>query len=290
MWTVIRKTVYPAAMILLFTTVAKAQVSIYDVDRHGSLYLGIGTHSPTYGTSTLHVTQDALGNDYSLENLTAEEKSNKSSSILNSSFRVGYFFNNDQDLAIEVSYDPVSYHVVDGQTAPVKGQIGHNDVIKSLAFSEANGYYYYLNGSNHVLVNLVKRFGLYKNKMHTFYVDVLAKGGAGPAMPAVSNSLGGKVTEGPSFQVGGWNAGFEAALRLTIYRYFYLEGAWKYDRAWYNNIAIYDGTAKQNLTTKSFIFSLGFTISTTERNPRFDKVSKNRPVLTIGSMNMGNQD
>src|SRR5689334_9572932 len=105
MWKDIKKVVYPAAMILLFTTSAKAQVSVYDVDRHGSLYLSIGTHSPTYGASTLHIKQDALGNDYSLGNLTADDQSNKSSSILSSSFRLGYFFNNNQDLAIELSYD-----------------------------------------------------------------------------------------------------------------------------------------------------------------------------------------
>jgi hypothetical protein len=275
---------------LLFTTAAKAQVSIFDVDRHGSLYLSIGTHSPSYKASTIHISQGTSGNDYDLENVTADDQSNKASSILNASFRLGYFFNNNQDLAIELSYDPLSYHVTDGQKVTLAGQLNHTDITKTLTFSEANGYYYYINGSNHVLVNLVKRFGLYKNRLHTFYVDALAKAGAGPLMPSISNSIEGKKTENPGFQVSGWNADFEAALRLTIYKYVYVEGAWKYDWASYSNMNVYDGTASQKLSTTSVIFSLGFTISTTERNPRFDKVEKLRPVLTIGTMNTGNID
>jgi hypothetical protein len=278
-----------AVAIALSATAVKAQVSIYDVDRHGSIYLNIGSFTPSFSGSTIHVKQGSLNNDYNLENLTADENTNKSSSI--PSFRLGFFFNNNQDLALELSYDPVNYHVIDGQVVAQKGTVTGTDVDKTMKFSVANGYYYNLSGANQVLINIVKRFGLYKNEKHTFYLDALAKVGVGPLMPAVSNSIDGKVMDNPGgFQISGWNAGFEAGIRATIYKHVYLEGAWKYDRASYTSVNINSGTADQKLTTTGFIFSIGGTLSTTKRNPRFDKVQKKRHILTIGSMNMGNVD
>jgi hypothetical protein len=242
-------TLVSAAALALCTTAAKAQVSIYDVDRHGAIYLNVGSFSPTFGASTLHINQGQLSNNYTLENLSADENTPKSSSI--PSFRLGFFFNNNQDLAVELSYDPVSYHITDGQTVAQKGTVSGTDVDKTMTFSTANGYYYNLSGANQVLINIVKRFGLYKNEKHTFYLDALAKVGAGPLMPAVSNSIDHKIMDNPGgFQISGWNAGFEAGIRATIYKYVYVEGAWKYDRASYTSVNINSGSADQKLTTR----------------------------------------
>ncbi|MES2703852.1 MAG: hypothetical protein V4649_14525 [Bacteroidota bacterium] len=281
------KLLLPAALMLLPAAAATAQVSVYSQDRHGSIYLSIGTSMPSYKASTIHIKQGALGNDFELQNVTADDESNKSSSILSSNFRVGYFFSYEQDWGVELNYDPISYHVTDGQTVPLKGMLAGAVVDKTVLFSKSNGYSYYLNGANLVLVNVVKRFGIYKNKMHTFYLDALVKAGVGPVMPSISNNIDGKATTNPSFQVSGWNAGVEPAVRATIYRHAYAEVAWKYDYASYSGLNVYSGTAKQKVTSMQFIFSLGYTFSTTKWNPRFNKVQKERKIMTIGSMNNG---
>lgn len=267
---------------------SRAQVSASSIGRNGSVYISIGTNSPSYQPTTIHVDQGA-GNTYDLQEASADKTLPGNSSILNYNFRVGYYFNKKQTMGVELNYDPVSYHLVDGQNVQMVGTFGDNVVNKPFTFSSAAGYSYYLNGSNLVLVNFVKRFGIFRDKLNYFAVDALAKAGVGPAMPRVLNTFEGKTVDQPSFQLGGWNAGLEAALRITVVRHAYLEFAWKYDRASYSNININNGSVSHNLSLTEYVFSLGYTFSTTKHNPLFEKKKKPRKVLTIGNINHGDE-
>ncbi|NQW79437.1 MAG: hypothetical protein HQ449_08960 [Chitinophagaceae bacterium] len=62
------------------------------------------------------------------------------------------------------------------------------------------------------------------------------------------------------FQFGGWNTGLEYALRSTFYKKLYLEFAGKLDYAYYYNLDVYKGNAKQGFGTMEFILSLGYTL------------------------------
>jgi hypothetical protein len=269
---------------LLFTAHhSRAQVSESSLGKAGSIYFSIGTNSATFKSTDISIDQGA-GNLYDLQNVKGDNKLSGNSSILNYNLRLGYYFNKYQTMGVELDYNPVSYHVVDGQTVQMVGRLDNAAVDKPLVFSSTGGYSYYLNGSNLVLINFVRRFGLFRNKMRTFSVDALAKAGAGPAMPRVLNTIAGKTTDHSSFKLAGWNAALEAAVRFTVVRHVYFEAAYKYDHASYN-VDVYNGSASHSLTTSEFIFSLGYTFSTTRHNPLFQKAHKQRRILTIGSMN-----
>ncbi len=135
----------------------------------------------------------------------------------------------------------------------------HDKYIDSnIVFSEANGFYYYLNnGANFLLFNLVKRWNWFTNKKQNIKVDALGKAGIGPVIPHVQNSFFGNQND-PGFQIGGWNAGIEGALRATFYRHIYLEFAGKLDYARYSHLNIYKGKAKQAFSTAEVILSIGY--------------------------------
>lgn len=253
-----------------------AQISIFDSEKRGSVYFSIGNNTPTHNPSTIRFVQGTPGNvsDYKLEKVKADDKVTSTKSGLPYNIRVGYFFNYNQTFAIELSYDPVKYHIVNGQNVSMVGMLDSRTIDSSFTFSDSTGHFYNLDGANILSVNLVKRFQLFHPHSKVIRIDALAKVGIGPVMPHVYNSIRGKVAEYPSFQLAGWNAGAEAALRLTILRHLFLEGAYKYSYANYTDIGVYNGTATQKITTGQVVLSIGYAFSTTKRNPLFTKPEK----------------
>lgn len=272
----------------LFATLAVtgksfAQVSAFDEEKRGSVYVAIGTSTPTYKASTIKIQQGTTAgtaSSYSLTDVAADTKTTKTSGF-GSNIKVGYFFDYNQNWAVELSYEPIKYHVTDAQKMKMSGTVENNKIDTTIVFSAANGYFYNLDGSNMISLNLVRRFQLLQDKRHFVRLDALAKAGGGPVMPHVYNSLAGKVAEYPSFQLGGWNAGIEAALRVTLFRYVFVEGAYKYSRASYTDVGVFNGTAKQTLGISQVIFSGGITFPTTKRNPLFTKPDVRKPPLSI---------
>ncbi len=251
----------------------------------GSVYFSWGYNKEWYTNSTVHVKQSAQGNYYKLMAVEAhdhpgwDEKGSvfaQQLTIPQYNYRLGYYFNEKQDLAIELNFDHTKYIIADGQTVRMKGTYNHRPTDSSIVFSAANGNYYYLNnGANFFLFNIVKRWGLHQSKSNNLRVDFLGKAGIGPVIPHVENSFFGQKND-PHFQIGGWNVGLETALRATIYRYAYLEFAQKVDYARYSNLKILGGTARQAFGTYELILSLGFILPTTKHNIMFA-----RPVTAV---------
>ncbi len=262
-----------------FLGISKASGQAETKKKHktGSVYFSWGYNQEWYTRSTVHVKQDKLGNDYELVDVKGHDHmgwNNKSIfrqalTIPQYNYRLGYYFNEKQDMAIELNFDHTKFIIAD-QILRVKGRLNGNPVDSNINFNEANGFYYFLNnGANFFLFNFVKRFGLY-NK-HNVAVDFLGKAGVGPVIPHVENKLFGVANE-PHFQFGGWNTGIETALKVTIMQYGYLELSQKVDYARYSGLKMAaDGTGKQSFGTYELIFSAGFTLPTTKNNPRFAK-------------------
>ncbi|MEI9935306.1 MAG: hypothetical protein WDM71_10780 [Ferruginibacter sp.] len=124
---------------------------------------------------------------------------------------------------------------------------------------------------------MVKRWHWLADKSGNIKVDLLGKAGIGPVIPHVENGFFLNDTTGlkqqkndPHFQLGGWNVGVEAALRVTFFKYVYLEYCNKLDYARYSNLKIYDippgeGTAKQAFGTYEEILNLGVTFPVGKR-------------------------
>ena len=247
-----------------------------------SLYFSWGYNEEWYTNSTVHVEQDAIGNYYKLMNVDGhdhkgwDEKGlifNKALTIPQYNYRLGFYINEKQDLAIELNFDHTKYIIANNQTIRLKGTLAGKAVDTNIVFSEANGDYYFLNnGANFFLFNIVKRWGVYKSAGNNFRLDFTGKVGVGPVVPHVQNSFFG-VANDPHFQIGGWNTGVETAFRATFMKYAYLEFSQKGDYARYSGLRIADGIARQHFGTYELILSLGVFLPTSKHNPMFSSGS-----------------
>ncbi len=266
------------SIILMTVSEGKAQTKSKKKHKTGSIYFSWGYNQESYTRSSIHVKQGALGNDYELVNVRAQDHqgwndgiTNKALTIPQYNYRLGYYFNEKQDLAIELNFDHTKYIVSGNQNVRVKGTFGNRSVDSSVLYSEQTGNYYFLNnGANFFLFNIVKRVGLYHVPSNNVRVDLTGKVGIGPVIPHVENSFFGNRND-PHFQLGGWNTGVELALRVTIMKYGYLEFSQKLDYARYSHLKIYEGEARQAFGTYESILSLGFILPTTKGNWMFHK-------------------
>ncbi len=248
--------------------------------KHGSIYFSWGYNTAWYTKSTVGIRQQSLGNDYKLVKVNAHDNKGWNYRLLNQeltipqyNYRLGYYFNNKQDLAIEINFDHVKYIIEDNQQVRLDGKLNSTSVNQDITFSRQNGFYYFLNnGANFLLFNLVKRKNLYSTNDRKLYVDFTGKAGIGPVIPHVENSLFGKKND-KGFQIGGWNAGVETALRITFMKYAYIEFAQKVDYARYSNLKVYEGRARQSFGTYELIMSLGAILPTSKSNPLFTSAS-----------------
>ena len=244
-----------------------------------SVYFSWGYNTEWYTHSTIHVQQDADGNLYQLMHAEAhdhkgwDEKGlifNKALTIPQYNYRLGFYINKKQDLAIELNFDHTKYIITNNQSIRLKGTLNNRAVDSTIVFSQANGDYYFLNnGANFFLFNLVKRWGMYHSPTNNLRFDFTGKAGIGPLVPHVQNSFFG-VANDPHFQIGGWNTGVETAVRATCWKYAYLEFSQKVDYARYSGLRLADGgIARQHFGTYELILSLGFILPTSKQNAMF---------------------
>lgn len=272
--------VFVAIAVLFSYATSVAQAKKEHKKKTGSIYFSWGYNMEWYTNSTVEIKQNEIGNNYKLIHVKGHDHRgwdesggifNKALTIPQYNYRLGYYFNEKQDLAFEINFDHTKYIIGDGQTVHLKGTLNNSAVDTNIVFSEGNGFYYYLNnGANFLLFNIVKRYGLYSSRTNSFHLDATGKFGIGPVIPHVENSFFGGRND-PHFQIGGWNTGIETAIRATFLRYGYIEFSQKVDYARYSGLKIYNGNARQSFGTYELILSVGFILPTTHNNPMFEK-------------------
>lgn len=259
---------------------AIAQVTDYDEDRRGSIYIGFGYGIASYTSSTIHIKQNSLGNSYDISKVSAKDKAiGKSSSFpFTTSFRIGFYCNYNQTFGIELNYDPAKYAANDGQTVNIKGTIGGNPYNSNIVFSKAGGFQYGFNGTGLILVNAVRRFPIYRSLEHRWAFDGNPKLGIGPVLAnSQSQFFSGTVKTGS--QICGWNAGLELGIKVTYIMHIYCELSYKYDMVNITGLTVTSsGTATQKFNAKEFLATIGFTFPTTKHNPLFAKGQKMKRV------------
>lgn len=244
--------------------------------KQGAVYFSWGYNTEWYTPSTVHVKQDAIGNNYTLNKVKAEDHRGWDYRLLKQeltipqyNWRIGYYFNDKRNLGVELNFDHTKYIITQGQNVRVQGTRNNQPVDTNIIFNKANGFYYYLNnGANFLLFNIVKRMPLYHTKDNNLGVDFVGKAGIGPVVPHVENSLFGNDNQ-PHFQLGGWNTGLETVIRVTIMRYAFIEFSQKVDYARYSGLKIYNGTARQAFGSYQLILSAGAIFPTHKHNPMF---------------------
>jgi hypothetical protein len=232
------------------------------------VYISWGYNKEWYTHSSLHVSQPSLGNDYTMEHVKAHDHPGwneglftEALSIPQYNYRLGFLLDEERGWGFEVNFDHTKY-IISDQDVHIKGRMNNQPVDQTIAFNEANGFYYYLNnGANFLLFNVTKRWHLWKTHDEKIKVDAYGKFGVGPVIPHTQNELFGKANHS-GFQFGGWNTGTEWVVRTTFFRAFYLEYSNKLDYARYSGINIYEGKGHQAFGTYEMILSLGLTIPT----------------------------
>lgn len=235
--------------------------------RTSEIWFSWGYNKEWYTHSDVHVSQPALNNNYTLVGIHSHDHPGWDEGLFTSpisipqyNYRLGFIFNRKKGLGFEINFDHTKHIIADGQQAHITGVLNGRQVDSTVNFSEANGFYYYLNnGANFLLFNLVKRWNWQQSGTGNFRLDALGKAGIGPVIPHVQNSLFGKAND-PGFQFGGWNIGAEYAIRATFYKFVYLEFSNKVDYARYSGLKVYEGTARQAFGTYEMILSLGLTV------------------------------
>jgi len=236
------------------------------------VYASWGYNGEFYTNSTIHISQSALGNDYNFVHVKAHDHPgwneglfSKALSIPQYNYRLGFLLNEEKGWGFEINFDHTKYIFAD-QNVAIKGKLNNQRVDTTVAFNQANGFYYYLNnGANFLLFNITKKWHLLKTRDEKVKLDFLGKFGVGPVVPHTQNELFGKAND-QGFQFGGWNTGAEGSLRATFFRYIYLEFSDKVDYARYHNLNIYMGAAHQAFGTEEMILSLGVVLPTTSRH------------------------
>jgi hypothetical protein len=234
-------------------------------NRKGEIYFSWGYNMEWYTKSNVHIIQPDLGHNYTFTHISGHDNKGWDGQLLNKpltipqyNYRLGYVFNKEKGWAVEINFDHTKFIFAD-QNAAIKGTFNGKMIDSTIAFNEANGFFYYLNnGANFLLFNIVKRWSVYHLPNEKIKIDGFLKAGVGPVIPHVENSFFGQKNA-PHFQLGGWNTGVEGAVRTTFFKTIYLEIANKLDYARYSNLKIYKGTAKHAFGTYEIILSLGIT-------------------------------
>ena len=231
----------------------------------GEFYVSWGYNEEWYTHTNLHIDQPALNNNYTYENMAGQDHPlwtsgifNKAITIPQFSGRAGYFFNDKNDLGIELNYDHCKFIVVDSQSVHIVGTFRGRPVDSTMIFAWPHNQYFLNNGANFILVNIVKRLHVVQDKNQCVKVDLLGKLGFGPTFPHVQNTLFDLSNKG-HFQVGGFNEGAEIVLRATFFKYVYLEYCNKVDWADYYGLRLASGTSHQAFGTYEEILNIGIT-------------------------------
>lgn len=255
---------YATVLLTLFSLNGHSQESSNRYKKE--FYFSWGYNTEIYTRSNVKINQPVLNNKYEFLHVKGHDHKgwdeglfHKDLTIPQYNYRLGFFFNKKKDLAFEINFDHTKFIITDGQTIRIKGSLNGKNLDSIIVFSQANGFYYYLNnGANFLLFNLVKRWSWLDSKKSKFKLDALTKAGIGPVIPHVENSFFGNANDA-DFQLGGWNAGIEGDIRATFLNHLYLEFAGKFDYASYSHLHIYKGYAKQAFGTAEIILSLGYT-------------------------------
>ncbi len=239
-------------------------------ERKGEFYFSWGYNTEWFTHSNLKINQPSLGNDFTFVDITGHDHKGwddklftKPISIPQYNYRIGYIFNKEKGLGVEINFDHTKFIFGDNQMVHIKGQFAGKPVDGQVLFASSSpgsvdsSYYYLNNGANFLLFNIVKRWPIWINKKQTIRIDGLGKFGIGPVIPHVQNKFFDQPQNDPHFQFGGWNVGVEGDLKATFFHYIFLEYGNKLDYARYSGLKIYQGTAKQAFGTYEMILNLG---------------------------------
>lgn len=250
------------------------------VDHH-NWYVSWGYNKDFWSNSDISVSQPDLNNNFTVHHVYGDDDPGWNQGFFNQNFmspqyniRLGHFLNPTHTWAIELNFDHTKYNNVNNQIANVSGTINGQPVDGPQTLSSTYFSYWYHNGFNNLMLDLVRRKPLYTIPHVYMRLVGIAKVGAGVLLPHPMNTILGNSNAsvvGPKawgnyfgisqgwWQLGGWTVGVECGFQLFLYKPLYLEFTDKEAFNDLDNIQVYSGTASQTVWLNELIFSIGST-------------------------------
>jgi hypothetical protein len=239
----------------------------------GEWYFSWGYSRQSWAPTNLHVSQPALGNNFTVYNMHGTDDPGFESLFgAQYNIRIGRFVDEAHTWAVEFNMDHSKYTSVTGQTARIAGTIAGKPVDANYRLDENVFQYNLLNGANHMMFNLVKRIPLYREPDENWSVAFMGKAGVGFMLPHAENVTFGYINDVGQrtlnnvvgvnsgwWRLNGWTTGVEAGLRINLMLPFYLEITDKVAYAGLSDVPVYQGTARHSLWMNEVVLSLGVT-------------------------------
>ncbi len=172
----------------------------------------------------------------------------------------GYYFNNKQDIGIEINYDHTKYVVNDYQKVRVKGTFNGTSMDKDTILDPKNFLHFeHTDGANFWMLNFVKRWKIY-NPGKKLHIGWVAKAGAGIVYPRTDVTLFGERLNN-KWHIAGWIVGVETGLRTEFLKYGVFEFTAKGSYADYRKVLVLgkgNGTARHSFFTAQLTATIGF--------------------------------
>ncbi len=243
----------------------------------GTLYFSWGYNKDWFSKSDIHFKNASIENgplvggdntyDFIVYDATAKDRTGFAK-ILTSAptipqyvYRIGYYFNNERDLGIEINFDHVKYVMRDWQTLHVKGTIHGKTIDQDTLISPSNFVHFeHTNGANFMMLNVMKRQRLIVSVNKKHWLSGIVKLGAGIVIPKTEVWLFGQEMDN-RFHIAGYCTGVEIGLHYDAFKYFFLEYTAKGVFANYTNVlTVGPGKANHHFWAFENILVLGLQI------------------------------
>jgi hypothetical protein len=229
--------------------------------RGREFFVSWGYNGDSYTKSDLHISQPALGNDFTLVGVRARDSKawtdlfNHSLTVPQYNLRIGVFFN--EKWGLELAHDHIKWIVRQDQEVRMRGTLNGAAVDTPVTLTPDVLRYQLNNGANPLFINLIRRVRLRSEPGRTGSVSFLAKAGGGFANPHTENAVFDQPNEKGFQFFQGWNLDAVAAVRIHILKPLYFEAEQKLVYARYFGVNVDRGTARHSLKASEFTFNFG---------------------------------
>lgn len=251
--------------------------TVFATDHNRSWYVAWGYNKDYWSNSDITISQPALNNNFTVNNVSAGDSPEWDSGIFNKNMftpqyniRIGHYLNPAHTWGLELSFDHAKYNTNIGQVTTVSGKINGQFVNQTQVLTQQYFYYALHNGANLLMLNLVRRKPLFDSSTKNIELAAIGKLGGGVLLPHPENTIMGNTVDTgqkawPNYigwhhgwwQFGGFTIGAEAGLQLLLHQRVYIEMTDKEAYLTLSNIQVYDGSASQSMWLNEVIGDVG---------------------------------
>lgn len=234
-------------------------------DGKGKFYISYGYNLDWFTRSDIHFKDKTTDNyDFTLYDVKAEDRPglnkmfNSDITIPQYSYRIGYFFGDRGQWAVELNYDHVKYVMLNNQRVHLKGELRGEYFDTDTLLVEQFIRYEHTNGANYMMFNFVWRKDFFHSKNELHWLSGIAKPGVGFVYPRSDTFIMGN-RRNDEYHVAGYVTGIDIGLRYDFLKHFYFETSGKGAFANYTNVYLFgDGRARQHWFSFEYVFTIGY--------------------------------